>query len=59
MFFLGKYKTKESLVKYEELIAEYLANGKKLPPTRSRDRITVQELVCSLSRMGRAILARF
>ena len=45
MFFLGKYKTKESHAKYEELIAEYLANGKKLPPTRSRDLITVQELV--------------
>jgi hypothetical protein len=43
-FYLGKYKSKESRAKYNELIAEYLANDRKLPPTRSRSEITVEEL---------------
>jgi len=45
MFYLGQYKSKESRAKYNELIAEYLANDCKLPPTRSRNEITVEELV--------------
>ena len=44
MFYLGQYKSKESRAKYNELIAEYLANDCKLPPTRSRSEITVEEL---------------
>jgi hypothetical protein len=44
MFYLGRYKSKESRAKYNELIAEYLANSCKLPPTRSRNEITVEEL---------------
>ena len=44
-FYLGKHNTKGSLAKYDALIAEYLANGRKLPPTRSRDEITIEELV--------------
>ena len=43
-FYLGKHKSKESRAKYNELIAEYLANDCKLPPTRSRNEITVEEL---------------
>jgi hypothetical protein len=36
--YLGKYGSKASRqqYEYEEVIAEYLANGKKLPPTRSQ-----------------------
>ena len=46
MFYLEKYKNKESRAKYEELIADFLANGKKLPPTRGKgDGITIEELV--------------
>ena len=33
--YLGKYGSKSSRERYEEVIAEYLANGKKLPPTKS------------------------
>jgi len=44
MFYLGRYKSKESRARYNELIAEYLANDCKLPPTRSRNGITVEEL---------------
>ena len=43
-FYLGKYKSKESRAKYNELIAEFLANDNKLPPTRSHKEITVEEL---------------
>jgi len=35
--YLGKYGSKSSRERYEEVIAEYLANGKKLPPTKSSD----------------------
>ena len=44
-FYLGKHNTKASLDKYDALIAEYLANGRKLPPVRSHDEITVEALV--------------
>lgn len=44
MFYLGVYKSKASREKYNEIIAEFLANGQKIPPTRSRNDITVQEL---------------
>ena len=44
MFYLGKHKSKESRVKYNELIADYLSNDCRLPPTRSRTEITVEEL---------------
>jgi len=44
MFYLGKYKSKESRAKYNELIAEFLANNCKLPPTRTRKEITVDDL---------------
>ena len=44
MFYLGKHKSKESRAKYNELVAEYLANDCKLPPTRTRGEITVEEL---------------
>jgi hypothetical protein len=41
--YLGKYGSKASRLQYEEVIAEYLANDKKLPPTRSRTEITCLE----------------
>ena len=45
MFYLGKYKSKESRAKYEELIAEYLANDCKLPPTRSGGDLSIESAV--------------
>ena len=42
-FYLGKYGSKASRLRYEEVIAEYLSNGKKLPPTRSRTEMTTLE----------------
>ena len=42
--YLGRYKSKASREAYEKIIAEYLANGKKLPPTRSRTEVTIEEL---------------
>ncbi len=44
MFYLGQYKSKESRAKYNALIAEFLANDSKLPPIRSRNEITCEEL---------------
>ena len=43
-FYLGKYKSKASREAYEKIIAEYLANGKETPPTRTRNEISVEEL---------------
>ena len=42
--YLGKYGNKASREEYERIIAEYLNNGKRLPPTRSRTDITIEEL---------------
>ena len=45
--YLGKFGSKASRQQYEEVIAEYLANGKKLPPTRSQNEITILEFAIS------------
>jgi hypothetical protein len=44
MLYLGKYKSKASREKYDEIIGKYLANGKRLPPTRQNNEIIIQEL---------------
>ncbi len=44
IFYLGKYKSKASWEEYNRIIAEFLANGKKLPPTRSNNDISIEEL---------------
>jgi len=44
MFYLGTYKSKTSREKYNEIISDFLANNCKLPPTRSQNEITVEEL---------------
>jgi len=45
-FYLGKYKSKASREEYERLIAEFLANGKKLPPARENGSgISIEELI--------------
>ena len=43
-FYLGKYGSKASRDEYERRVAEYLANGRKLPPTKMKAGITCQEL---------------
>ena len=42
--YLGRYNSKSSRERYEEVIAEYLANGKKLPPTKQQEEINIAEL---------------
>ena len=42
--YLGRYGSKASRERYEEVIAEYLANGKKLPPTKQQEEINIAEL---------------
>ena len=42
--YLGKYGSKASREEYERIIAEYLINGKKAPPTRLKDEGLVSEL---------------
>ena len=42
--YLGKHGSKASKEEYERRIAEYLANGKKLPPTLVKNGISCQEL---------------
>ena len=44
-FYLGKYGSKASKAEYERRLAEYLANGRKLPPTTAKTGISCQELV--------------
>ena len=43
-FYLGKHGSKASREEYERRIAEYLGNGRKLPPTRTKAGISCQEL---------------
>jgi len=44
--YLGKYKSKASREEYERVIGEYIANGKKLPPTRVNGLgISIEELI--------------
>jgi hypothetical protein len=45
--YLGKHGSKASRERYEEVIAEYLANGKKMPPTKSQN-----DRNCSSNRVG-------
>ena len=42
--YLGKHGSKASWEEYERRIAEYLANGRKLPPTSAKNGISCQEL---------------
>ena len=42
--YLGKHGSKASREEYERRIAEYLANGRQLPPTMTRTGATCQEL---------------
>jgi len=43
-FYLGKHGSKASKKEYERRVAEYLANGRKLPPTLVKNGISCQEL---------------
>jgi hypothetical protein len=43
-FYLGKHGSKASRTEYERRIAEYLGNGRQLPPTMTKTGITCQEL---------------
>ena len=43
-FYLGKYGSKARREEYERRVAEYLGNGRKLPPTRVDTGISCQEL---------------
>lgn len=43
-FYLGKYGSKASREEYERRLAEYLANGRNLPPSRTKSGISCQEL---------------
>ena len=43
-FYLGKHGSKASKEEYERRLAEYLANGRKLPPTMTKTGISCREL---------------
>ena len=43
-FYLGKHGSRASWEEYERRIAEYLANGRQLPPTQAKTGISCQEL---------------
>ena len=43
-FYLGIHGSKVSREEYDRRISEYLANGRTLPPTRTKTGITCQEL---------------
>ncbi len=42
--YLGKYKSKASREEYENVIADFIANGKKLPPTRTKSDCLIETL---------------
>jgi integrase len=44
IFYLVKYKSKASREKYNDLIAEYITNNRKLPPTRSLSDFPIEKL---------------
>ena len=44
-FYLGKHGSKASKEEYERRIADYLANGRELPPTMTKTGTSCQELV--------------
>ena len=43
-FYLGKHGSKASREEYERRVAEYLTNGRKLPPTQTKSGTSCQEL---------------
>jgi hypothetical protein len=43
--YLGKHGSKASWEKYDQVIAEYTANGRKLAPTQTKTGISCHELV--------------
>ena len=43
-FYLGKHGSKASKEAYEQRIGEYLANGRKIAPTRNKTGISCKEL---------------
>jgi integrase len=43
-FYLGKHKSKESRERYDDLIAEYMENKRKLPPTRTQHGLLIEQL---------------
>ncbi len=43
-FYLGKYGSKASRDEYERRLTEYLANGRSLPPTKTKSGISCREL---------------
>ena len=43
-FYLGKHGSKASRDEYERRVAEYLTNGRQLPPTKTKTGISCQEL---------------
>ena len=45
IFYLGKWKSKASREEYQRLIADYLANDCKLPPTRSNSDLIIESAV--------------
>ena len=46
-FYLGRHETQASRAKYERLIAEYLARGRRMPAPGEDGRLTVAELCLS------------
>jgi integrase len=45
IFYLGKYKSKASREKYNELVAEYMGNDRKLPPKRTQSEYRIEKLI--------------
>src|SRR4051794_16116920 len=45
--YLGKYGSPESQAEYDRLIAEWLGNGRRLPPPTAADGLSIAELILS------------
>src|SRR5690242_8179707 len=44
-FYLGKHGSAESVEKYDALVAEWRANGRRRPGDTPQDKLTVKELI--------------
>ena len=56
-FYLGKWRSEESNLEYDRVIAEWLANGRRLPTANGRGPcldLTVDELIAAYWRHARS-----
>lgn len=51
-YYLGPHKTKASRLEYDRLVAEWLANGRRMPVTDAEGKVTVMEVLAAYKRFA-------